>query len=72
MHFNNFKMCPKVAQKKSCPNMPKWHWLDLGQVHPQVLKTIQKVYTSQISRLTSCDPGLFACFGGHLGGQLEF
>ena len=52
MHFNTFKMCPKVAHKKICPNMPKWHGLDLGQEHPQVLKTIKKVHTSQISRLT--------------------
>ena len=32
--------------------MPKWHGLDLGQEHPQVLKSIKKVHTSQISRLT--------------------
>ena len=58
MHFNTLKMCPKVAHKKNCPNMPKWHGLDLGQKDPQVLKTIKKVHTSQISRLTPCGPGL--------------
>ena len=31
--------------------MPKWHGLDLGQEHPQELKTIKNVHTSQISRL---------------------
>ena len=79
MHFKHLQNVsetwPKVAHTKICPNMPKWNGDDLGQEHPQKIKTINKVHTSQISRLIKipCSPaGLLAWFGGHIGGQLEF
>ena len=53
-------MCPKVADKKIGPNMPKCHWLDLGQKHPQELETIKKVHTSQIYWLIPWGHGLLA------------